>query len=626
MSKACLSFAAAFAVVLVASVAQAGQSWQGAQVMPSSAEVSLQADDGSTTSLYDISWPATVTRTKGRYLWVQDDGGYSRTQSGGWVYCDDVVRLDGASDHFSTELRKRESAWLYWMRGICWESKGEPGIAIADFQNALRVEPNTTLDDVHIRIGRLFAQEQLLNGRGKYDPTVRKVWEGHFQAAQTLNANRPQLYYEWGFALSQACACTLARPAAARKTSTPRTSSARTSSPSDNSAPKTSEPEIDKQQPGHDPAKTHKASGSDANRPIDSNLAENSARKTRGQLVVMRGIDPDDDTPSELPRPTKGPKTTPAPKTPSTPSTTSPSTTTQSHPRPTHNSSASEPITAGIPAGPTPAGSEAAVQALIYYETAEGLSPNWWRLPLARAELMLNQCDLESPRGDRVVMTNAKPEFLTQLLEHHKVWKARKSDPSTPPTNALASRGGDDDIAASGDSSNSAAKTLPAPTVDVLSTAIDDFNRSISLNPNALDAYRDRAEALRLANRMDEAEQSATKACDLCYYRQARTLRTLAQIYNDTGRYQPAADYALRAAELTSGPEQQRFLVLWDMYNKNATGESKNLAVASSRAGFVASRGGGDDDDNNGASTTSKPAHVQPPPGFFSRAASAVPE
>ena len=105
MSKACLSFTAAFAVVLVASVAQAGQSWQGAQVMPSSAEVSLQADDGSTTSLYDISWPATVTKTKGRFLWVQDDGGYSRTQAGGWVYCDDVVRLDGASEHFSSELR-----------------------------------------------------------------------------------------------------------------------------------------------------------------------------------------------------------------------------------------------------------------------------------------------------------------------------------------------------------------------------------------------------------------------------------------------------------------------------------------------------------------------------------------
>ena len=182
MSKACLSFTAAFAVVLVASVAQAGQSWQDAEVMPSSAEVSLQADDGSTTSLYDISWPATVTKTKGRFLWVQDDGGYSRTQSGGWVYCDDVVRLDGASEHFSSELRKRETAWLYWMRGICWESKGEPGIAIADYQSALRVEPNTTLDDVHIRLGRLFAQEQMLNGRGKYDPAVRKVWEGHFQA------------------------------------------------------------------------------------------------------------------------------------------------------------------------------------------------------------------------------------------------------------------------------------------------------------------------------------------------------------------------------------------------------------------------------------------------------------
>ncbi len=501
------------------------------------------------------------------------------------------------------------------MRGICWESKGEPGIAIADFQSTLRVEPNTTIDDVHIRLGRLFAQEQMLNGRGKYDPALRKVWEGHFQAAQAINPNRPQLYYEWGFALSQACACTEARPAAVRKTSPLKTSSPRTPSPSDKAAPKNGESETDERPPARDPAKAHKSSGADANRPGASTVSGNAASTTHGQLVVMRGIDPDDDSPTELPRPTKGPKTTPAPKTPATK--------TPSPPQPTRDSPASEPITAGIPAGPTPAGSEAAVQALIYYETAEGLSPNWWRLPLARAELMLNQCDLESPRGDRVVMTNAKPEFLTQLLEHHKVWKARKSDPSTPPANALASRGADDDSAASGDA-NSDAKTLPAPTVNVLSTAIDDFNRSIALNPNALDAYRDRAEALRLANRMDEAEQSAMTACNLCYFRQARSLRTLAQIQNDTGRYESAADYALRAAELTSGAEQQRFLVLWDTYNKNASGETAALAVASSRAGFVASRGG--DDDDNGASTTSKPPHVQPPPGFFSRAASAVPE
>jgi tetratricopeptide (TPR) repeat protein len=607
MVKVRLSFAATLVVGLFASATYGGQSWQGAQVMPKSAQVELQADNGSTTSINDISWPATVLRTKGRFLWVQDDGGYSRTQAGGWIYCDDVVRLDEARDHYASELRNGETAWLYWMRGICWESKGEPGIAIADYQNALRIDPNTTLDDVHIRLGRLFAQEQLMNGQGIYNPALRKTWEGHFERARDINPNRPQLYYEWGYALSQACACTQARQTAARKVS-----------PSANpqSLGNTSE------RKDHGPQMANNEPAADANGHIESLIAEHSANPRRVQLVAMFGIDSEENAPAELPRPATQPKPAPVQKSPANAAPSAPP-----RSKAARDTSASETITAGVPRGPTPAGSEAAVQALIYYETAEGLSPNWWRLPLARAELMLNQCDEESPRGDRTVISNVKPEFLTQLLDHHKGWKARASEAATPPTNAVAVRGDDSsqDSTASSKPSQAAVTVLPQPTVNVISTAIDDFNRAISLNPNALDAYRDRAEALRLANRLDEAEQSATTACNLCYYRQPRSLRTLAQICNDGKRYEAAADYALRAAELTSGAEQQRFLNLWSVYGKNASSTTAALAVASSRAGFVASRGGGDDDDNGGDSTASKPpAHIEPPPGFFSRSGGAA--
>ena len=228
---------------------------------------------------------------------------------------------------------------------------------------------------------------------------------------------------------------------------------------------------------------------------------------------------------------------------------------------------------------------------------------------------MLDQCDEESSRGDRVVIADFKPEFLTQLLNHHKTWKNRKSNPTAAPTNLVASRGGDetDESADNSASQQSAPAVSKPPAVDVIATAIDDFNRAISLNPNAIDAYRDRAEALRVGNRMIEAEQSATTACTLCNFREARSLRTLAQICNDTGRFQQAAEYALRAAELTGGEEQQRFLHLWNMYGKRTTGETTALAVASEKAGFVASRGGDEEDAN------APPKHIEPPPGFISR-------
>ena len=236
---------------------------------------------------------------------------------------------------------------------------------------------------------------------------------------------------------------------------------------------------------------------------------------------------------------------------------------------------------------------------------------------------------------------------MNQLLAHHG--KARISIASVAPPTDVAVRGGEANSGAAtsgqqpktietlipatptpppattdGADAAPAAVPLKPPTLDVIATAVDDFNRAISLNPNSPDAYRDRAEALRLAKRMSEAEQSATTACELCNYRQARSLRTLAQICYDSGRYDTAADYAMRAAELTSGDEQQRFLHLWVAYGKHASGDTVKLAVASEHAGFIASRGG--EDTNPKTPGDQKPPRlIEPPPGFMPRSGSASP-
>jgi hypothetical protein len=381
----------------------------------------------------------------------------------------------------------------------------------------LAIEPNTRLDDVELRLGRLIAQQQLRNGRGKYNPSQRAIWENHFQNAQRINPNRPQLYYEWGLALTHACSCTQARAIATRGT------------------------------------------------------AKNTSSKSETEVSSSAG---------------------------------------------------------NVSAAPTAAGADAAVQSLAKYEQAEALSPRWWRIPLARAELMLNQCDQESPDypGERAAVREGKPEFFTRLMMNCKK-RASRADNAMRMAQSETSDSDEPTSAGNREAVPSTSRwAMPAEMASVLAVAMDDFNRSISLNANALDAYRDRAEVLRLLNRLDEAQQSATIACKLCYYRQAGSLRTLAQINHDLQLYQPAADFALRAAELVAGDDQQRYLQFWYKCSRLSSGDTAMIAVASAKAGYVASRGEDSEGSETETAKTKLPEHIEPPAGFLSRASNAVPD
>ncbi len=552
------AFLASIAVCSIAGACFAGQNWLGATVMPKSERVAISSENGAPVTLYDIAWPATVQKTRGRFLWVQDEGGYSRNQSGGWIYADDAVKLDDACDFYRDELQSGETAWLDWMSGIAWEAKGDPGIAILNYQNALAADPNSRIDDLHIRLGRIVAQQQLLGGRGLYNPAIADAWENHFEAAQKINPYRPQLYYEWGLALTQACACTQSRIFDAAR-----------AGPSG-------------------AAKTTDAPKSD-NGSNDRSAAAKSAKPAESlDHSALR---------SDL---------------------------------------ATEPLPAGSAVGPTAAGAEAALQALVYYEYAEKISPRWWRIPLARAELMLNQCDQESPQGERDISHNTRPEFFSQLSSHvsrrpgrgNQAFsrpQASTADIAPAPPEAIQKGSGKASAPNGVANANAPAAgeaTLPPYINDILAIALDDFNRSISLNSNALDAYRDRAEVLRLMGRLDEAEQSAVTACKLCYYRQPGSLRTLAQVNHDLKLNQQAADYALRAAELASGDQQQRYLQLWYTCSKQCSADTAKIAVASANAGYIASRG----DSDESSDTSTPPVRIEPPPGFVSRAGSAVPD
>src|ERR1700722_19857533 len=60
----------------------------------------------------------------------------------GWVRTDDVVSFDQAIDYFTQQIRSNpDSSPAYVRRGLVWSEKGETDIAIADYSEAIRLEP-----------------------------------------------------------------------------------------------------------------------------------------------------------------------------------------------------------------------------------------------------------------------------------------------------------------------------------------------------------------------------------------------------------------------------------------------------------------------------------------------------
>jgi tetratricopeptide (TPR) repeat protein len=200
-----LTFSLAILCLFPVASHAAGGGWKGAKIMPKSDQLMIKG--GATSgSIYDMMWPAVIEQTNGRWLWIRDEGGGREQPVAGWVYADDVLKLEEARDYYSELIRGDAPAWVYWLRGIVWENQREPGIALLDYQKAANRYNGNGLDDLHIRLGRLTAQDLFLNGpphRFTRDDNV--AIERHFKAV--ANVRRPQLYLEWGAALSLACKC-----------------------------------------------------------------------------------------------------------------------------------------------------------------------------------------------------------------------------------------------------------------------------------------------------------------------------------------------------------------------------------------------------------------------------------
>src|SRR5439155_6778035 len=127
--------------------AQAKDPWIGKRVFTKYGTVlkveNQVVDDEGRTADFKASGKARgisrvyrVEHTNGEWLWLQDE------KSGvcGWVQARYVIPYEQAIDHFTNKIRANPSSSNYLSRGIVWDEKGEYDIAIADYNEAIRLD------------------------------------------------------------------------------------------------------------------------------------------------------------------------------------------------------------------------------------------------------------------------------------------------------------------------------------------------------------------------------------------------------------------------------------------------------------------------------------------------------
>jgi tetratricopeptide (TPR) repeat protein len=78
-----------------------------------------------------------VEHFNGEWLWLQDE----KSGVAGWVQSKFVIPYEQAIDNYTDLIRGNPRAPNYNNRGVIWKAKGEYDRAIADFDEAIRLEP-----------------------------------------------------------------------------------------------------------------------------------------------------------------------------------------------------------------------------------------------------------------------------------------------------------------------------------------------------------------------------------------------------------------------------------------------------------------------------------------------------
>ena len=81
-----------------------------------------------------------VKNVNGDWFWVIFSTGHESVK--GWINRSDVIPFSQALDFFNDELKRKPIASAYIIRGMIWDEKGEYDLAIGDFNEAIRLDPN----------------------------------------------------------------------------------------------------------------------------------------------------------------------------------------------------------------------------------------------------------------------------------------------------------------------------------------------------------------------------------------------------------------------------------------------------------------------------------------------------
>jgi tetratricopeptide (TPR) repeat protein len=149
-----------YPVLKAARARTAEPSWEGKSVLLTRAGVQLQAPDGE-----DIA-PRTAGVARDLLFAVRkDESGRLRVESRrqvGWALKADAVPVTQAVAHFTARLAKGpKDSHAYTARGLARSANNEPDKALADFNEAIRLDSKATLAYYH--------RANLAYGKGQYD-------------------------------------------------------------------------------------------------------------------------------------------------------------------------------------------------------------------------------------------------------------------------------------------------------------------------------------------------------------------------------------------------------------------------------------------------------------------------
>jgi tetratricopeptide (TPR) repeat protein len=134
--------ALALALALVAprsTLAQPDPGWIGKRVVPARKDFTLEQQGQPAHRTNNPISIYVVERSEGARLWIKAEG----NGPSGWAAPDQLVRVDAATEFFTSRIRaKPRDAFSYFMRAWIWQDKKEYDKAIADYTEAIRLDPN----------------------------------------------------------------------------------------------------------------------------------------------------------------------------------------------------------------------------------------------------------------------------------------------------------------------------------------------------------------------------------------------------------------------------------------------------------------------------------------------------